>query len=299
MWGCGWGGWLRAAVVRLLLLPRALLHCCLIHAVEGTASLLLNVCCRFPHCGGLLVLSIPPCHCVQVEREREQMEQGEAVPVAVAEPAKRAKHNVVGVGRSSGRGDWKQVSGLSGTCGSCVVVASHSRRCHGSRLHRPCAPSRAIPRPQYVPSHPSLSHAVLSPPALCPPAAAGGARGQPAQSQAVHQLGQEDEGQGGGAGVQGRQTRGSHGAQGDGGRGEAAAGGGQGQGWGLACRRWRDSCWVGFNQQATRAAAWVPHADWLRCCIARLQTPLPLNPPRRLTRTHRRRRRRQSGRRQR
>lgn len=59
------------------------------------AHLLTNLCCPLPT--------------RQVEREREQMEQGEAVPASVQEPAKRAKHNVLGVGKSSGRGDWKQV----------------------------------------------------------------------------------------------------------------------------------------------------------------------------------------------
>lgn len=51
----------------------------------------------------------------QVEREREQMEQGEAVPASVQEPAKRAKHNVLGVGKSSGRGDWKQPGERAGS----------------------------------------------------------------------------------------------------------------------------------------------------------------------------------------
>lgn len=51
---------------------------------------------------------------MQVEREQEAMQEGEAAAVAVDAPAKRVKHNTVGVGKASGRA-WKQPAQRAGS----------------------------------------------------------------------------------------------------------------------------------------------------------------------------------------
>ncbi len=102
------------------------------------------------------------------------MEQGEAVPAAVPEAAKRAKHNVVGVGRSSGRGDWKQVR-CAALCCCCAVgprcllktTAPDSSMlpfcvCHVESKAKACiCPSRYRPAPSLPSLHQRLP---LSPP---------------------------------------------------------------------------------------------------------------------------------------
>ena len=55
------------------------------------------------------------------------MEEGEPVPVAAAEPPKRAKHNVVGVGKTSGR-DWKQPAPRAGTLRNPALSTSWEKK---------------------------------------------------------------------------------------------------------------------------------------------------------------------------
>ena len=183
-------------------------------------GLLASVQAACPGCGveaaaqaHLLTCLSSPLPTRQVEREREQMEQGEAVPASVQEPAKRAKHNVVGVGKSSGRGDWKQVgrvrcgrSASSGSLGG-VDAAAWLLLARSGSAAEPVLNTPQLHRCRHTLTHPVSPH--LGPPLHLK--TAWRACGQPAQPQAVHQLGEEDEGQSGGGGIQGRQARGGSG----------------------------------------------------------------------------------------
>lgn len=74
------------------------------------------------------VLPALPPSLQQVEREREAMEAGDA-PVAAPspDPAKRARHNVVGVGKASGRA-WKAPAQRAGTLRNPKLTSSWEKK---------------------------------------------------------------------------------------------------------------------------------------------------------------------------